>query len=239
MNVTNPGNHEQELRLFGSSQTMRAALVSPLSATHWLPVLIVSAGIYFFHGFLVPVLEALVIVFVSWPLYRPLLTAVDRNMTIGATLALLFIVAFLVVSISFTATYAVNEIRDLVSWAVEINRHGPATPRWNTNLPVVGECLNEQWMRNVNHPGTIGELIQLVSGANIGSMYRGVLTFRGGAFGILLTLLFMQVALFFTYRGGESFVAQFERLGEWYPTDELGAYSAGRVENDQRHGHSH
>ncbi|WP_395451382.1 AI-2E family transporter [Aminobacter sp. UC22_36] len=193
---------------------MRAALVPPLSAARWLLVLIVAAGIYFFHGFLVPVLAALVIAFASWPLYRRLLTAVDGNRTIGATLALLFIVAFLVVPISFAATYAVNEIRDWVGWAVETNRHGAATPGWITNLPVAGEWLNEQWTRNVGHPGAIGELIQLVSGANIGSIYRGVLAFGGSAFGILLTLLFMLIALFFTYRDGESFVAQLDRLGE-------------------------
>ncbi|MDH4985424.1 AI-2E family transporter [Aminobacter anthyllidis] len=193
---------------------MRAALVPPLSAARWLLVLIVAAGIYFFHGFLVPVLAALVIAFASWPLYRRLLTAVDGNRTIGATLALIFIVAFLVVPISFAATYAVNEIRDWVGWAVETNRHGAATPGWITNLPVAGEWLNEQWTRNVGHPGAIGELIQLVSGANIGSIYRGVLAFGGSAFGILLTLLFMLIALFFTYRDGESFVAQLDRLGE-------------------------
>lgn len=214
MNVTNPRKPEREPRLFGPSQPMRAALVPPLSAARWLLVLIVAAGIYFFHGFLVPVLAALVIAFASWPLYRRLLTAVDGNRTIGATLALLFIIAFLVVPISFAATYTINEIREWVGWAVETNRHGAPTPGWILNLPVVGEWLNEQWTRYVGHPGAIGELIQLVSGANIGTIYRGVLAAGGSAFGIVLTLLFMLIALFFTYRDGESFVAQLDRLGE-------------------------
>lgn len=214
MNVTNPRKPEREQRLFGPAQPMRAALVPPLSAARWLLVLIVAAGIYFFHGFLVPVLAALVIAFASWPLYRRLLVAVDGNRTIGATLALLFIIAFLVVPISFAATYAVNEIRDWVGWAVETNRHGATTPQWINNLPVVGEWLNEQWTRYVGHPGAIGELAQLLSGANIGSIYRGVLAAGGSAFGILLTLLFMLIALFFTYRDGEHFVSQLDRLGE-------------------------
>ncbi|MDR7224041.1 putative PurR-regulated permease PerM [Aminobacter aminovorans] len=212
--MTNPRKPEREQRLFGPAQPMRAALVPPLSAARWLLVLIVAAGIYFFHGFLVPVLAALVIAFASWPLYRRLLVAVDGNRTIGATLALLFIIAFLVVPISFAATYAVNEIRDWVGWAVETNRHGATTPQWINNLPVVGEWLNEQWTRYVGHPGAIGELAQLLSGANIGSIYRGVLAAGGSAFGILLTLLFMLIALFFTYRDGEHFVSQLDRLGE-------------------------
>lgn len=214
MNVTDPRKQQREPRLFGPSQPTRAALVPPLSAARWLLVLIVAAGIYFFHGFLVPVLAALVIAFASWPLYRRLLTAVDGNRTIGATLALLFIIAFLVVPISFASTYAINEIREWVGWAVTTNRNGAETPLWISNLPVVGEWLTEQWTRYIGHPGAIGELIQLVSGANIGSIYRGVLAAGGSAFSILLTLLFMLIALFFTYRDGETFVAQLDRLGE-------------------------
>ncbi|WP_429093745.1 AI-2E family transporter [Aminobacter sp. BE322] len=193
---------------------MRAPLVPPLSAARWLLVLIVAAGIYFFHGFLVPVLAALVIAFASWPIYRRLLAAVEGNRTIAATLALLFIVAFLVVPISFASTYAVNEIREWFAWAVNTNRQGASTPAWIANLPVVGEWLNEQWTRNIGHPGSIGELFQLFSGANIGSIYRGVLAAGGSAFSILLTMLFMLIALFFTYRDGEAFVGQLDRLGE-------------------------
>ena len=69
----------------------------------------------------------------------------------------------------------------------------------------MGDWLNEQWTTNLGHPGGIGELIQLVSGANIGSIYRGALAAGGSAFGLLLTLLFMMIALFFAYRDGEAF----------------------------------
>ena len=72
------------------------AVIPPLSAARWLLVLIVAAGVYFFHGFLFPVLAALVIAFASWPLYRRLLAGVGGNRTIAATLAILFILAFLV-----------------------------------------------------------------------------------------------------------------------------------------------
>ncbi len=205
---------EREPRLLGHASPQRSALVPPLSAARWLLVLIVAASIYFFHGFLVPVLAALVIAFASWPLYRRLLAAVDGNRTIAATLALLFIIAFLVVPISFASTYAINEISEWFSWAVDTNRYGAQTPVWITNLPIAGEWLNEQWMHYIGHPGAIGELIQLVSGANIGTIYRGVLAAGGSAFGILLTLLFMLIVLFFTYRDGENFVSQLDSLGE-------------------------
>jgi predicted PurR-regulated permease PerM len=204
----------KQLRLFGGAAPLRSAVIPPLSAARWLLVLVFAAGVYFFHGFLVPVLAALVIAFASWPLYRRLLGAVGGNRTVAATLAILFILAFLVVPISFAGSYAIHEVREWVSWAIQTNHNGAPTPHWIATLPVVGPWLNEQWMDNINHPGGIGELIQLVSGANIGSIYRGVLAAGGSAFGLLLTMLFMLIALFFAYRDGEAFAGQIDRLGE-------------------------
>ena len=192
----------------------RAAVIAPLSAARWLLILVLAAGVYFFHGFLVPVLAALVIAFASWPLYRKLLAAVGGNRTVAATLALLLILAFLIVPIMMAGSYAISEVQDWVGWALVTNRDGAPTPGWIAQLPVVGEWLDHQWTIYLAHPGGIGEVIQLVSGANIGSIYRGVLAAGGSAFSLLLTLLFMLIALFFAYRDGEAFAAQVDRLGE-------------------------
>jgi predicted PurR-regulated permease PerM len=204
----------REPRLFGVPAPQRAAVIAPLSAARWLLLLIIVAGAYFFHGFLFPVLAALVIAFASWPLYRRLLGAVDGNRTIAATIAILLILAFLVVPISLAGKYAIGEVQQWVSWAVETNRHGASTPHWIASLPVIGEWLSQQWTAQLGHPGGIGELIQLVSGANIRSIYQTALAAGGGAFSLLLTILFMLIALFFAYRDGENFAAQVDRLGE-------------------------
>ncbi len=198
----------------GPSAPARAAVLPPLSAARWLLLLIIAAGIYFFHGFLVPVLAALVITFASWPLYRRLLDAVHGNRTLAAAIAIMLIVSFLVVPIVVAGSYAVTEVREWVSWAFEANKTGAVTPHWITVLPFVGEWLDELWTRHIGHPGAIGQLIQLVSGDNIGSIYRAVVAAGGGAFNLLLTLLFMLIALFFTYRDGEAFSARVDRLGE-------------------------
>jgi len=200
--------------LLGLHTPTRTPLIAPVTAARWLLVLIVLAGIYFFHGFLVPVLAALVIAFASWPIYRRLLDSVDGNRTIAATLAIVLILTFLIVPIFLAGSYAVNEIREWFSWAIETNRHGAPTPAWIVALPGIGEWLDEQWARHIGHPGAIGELIQIVSGANIGSIYRGVLAAGGASFHLLLTLLFMLIALFFIYRDGEGVARQVDRLGE-------------------------
>jgi predicted PurR-regulated permease PerM len=203
-----------EPKLFGRPAYDRSALLGPASAARWLLVFILLAGAYFFHGFLVPVLAAVVIGFASWPLYRRLLVAVNGNRTIGATIAIILVVAFIVTPVTFAIIYAVDEFRGWVGWAVEANSVGAAVPAWVLQLPLGGVWLGEQWAKYVGHPGALGELVQLLSGSNIGNIYRGALAVGAGAARSLLTLLFMLITLFFVYRDGEKFVLQLDRLGE-------------------------
>ncbi|ULR45969.1 AI-2E family transporter [Rhizobium sp. K102] len=205
-------NHEP--RWLGSSAPTRAPLIPSISAARWLLVLIVAAGVYFFYGFLVPVLAALVIGFASWPLYRKLLARVGGNTTIAATIAIIMIVTFLVIPIGFAATYTTGEVRTWLAWAIHANRSGASTPGWIAALPFAGPYLDELWTKYIGSPGALGELIQAVSGAHIGNIYRAVLAAGGGAFHLLLTLLFMLIALFFVYRDGVSFSKQIDMLGE-------------------------
>ncbi|WP_267499027.1 AI-2E family transporter [Rhizobium sp. 'Codium 1'] len=201
-------------RWLGQATANRIALITPISVARWLLVLIGLAAIYFFHGFLVPVLASLVIAFASWPLYRRLLDRIGGNTTLGATLALLFILTFLIVPIGIAISYAVEEIRQWITWAVEANTTGAPPPAWISALPRVGEWLAGKWNEHVGQPGAIGQLIQIVSGANIGNIYRAVIAAGDGLFHLLLTLLFMLIALFFVYRDGASFSRQLDLLGE-------------------------
>jgi predicted PurR-regulated permease PerM len=198
----------------GSSLPTRTALIPPLSAARWLLVLIAAAGIYFFQDFLVPVLAALVIGFASWPLYRRLLGAIGGSRTIGATLAILLILFFLIVPITVAIAYTLDEVAVWFRWAVETNERGAVTPAWIADLPLAGVWFDEQWVRYIGHPGALGELAQMVSGANIGNIYRAVLATGSGAFEVVLTLLFMLIVLFFVYRDGESFAGEIDTIGE-------------------------
>lgn len=205
---------QNQIPLFGPMRTARPAVVPPLTAARWLLVLIVLAGAYFFHGFVVPVLAALVIAFATWPLYRRLLRFSGENRSVAATLALLLILAFLIAPIALVARYAVAETQEWVSWVLAANRTGAATPDWIATLPWVGEFLAEQWTRYFGHPGGFGEVVQLVSGSNIRNIYLTVVAAGGSAFSLFLTLLFMLIALFFVYRDGTRFLGQVDLIGE-------------------------
>ncbi|CDZ59465.1 AI-2E family transporter [Neorhizobium galegae] len=214
MSGNNDRRGPKEPRWLGPVAPSRVALIPPISAARWLLVLVAAAGIYFFHGFLVPVLAALVIGFASWPLYRELLRRIGGNTTIGASLSIVFILTFLIVPIGIAISYTIGEVRQWIMWAAEVNRFGAPPPAWITGLPWVGEWLGIQWVQHVGSPGAVGELIQIVSGANIGNIYRAIVAAGDGAFHLALTLLFMLIALFFVYRDGGSFSEQIDLLGE-------------------------
>ena len=189
-------------------------LLSPISVARWLLVFILIAGAYFFYGFFVPILAAVVIAFASWPLYRRLLNAVQGRRTLAAAIALLLVISFIVVPVSVASFYAIREIKVWAAWAIAANAVGAPAPAWLVKLPIIGESLSDEWTKYLGHAVGLGEMVQLISGDNIGSIYRGLLVVGTSAFQWLLTLLFMLITLFFVFRDGRQLVAQLDHVGE-------------------------
>lgn len=201
-------------RWLGSYAGAHEPILPLITLARWLLLLVIAAAIYFFSGFLVPVLAALVIGFASWPLFRDLTRVCGGNTKISASLAIIAILLFLIVPILIAASFALDELRGWLGWLFAANRTGAPMPPWIPTLPFIGDWLAEQWVRHLGAPGSIGQLIQIVSGANIGNIYRAVMAASGGAFHTLLTLLFMMIALFFVYKDGSSFARQIDLVGE-------------------------
>jgi predicted PurR-regulated permease PerM len=191
-----------------------APLVGYDSIARWLLVLVLAAGVYFFYGFLVPVLAALVIGFASWPLYRRLRASLGGGDTWPATVALFLVLCFLIVPIVLAVIYAIKEVQVWAAWVVAANNIGAPVPGWIGELPIIGRSIAEQWTKYLSHPGGFGEVVQVVSGSNIGNIYRGLLVVGTSTFQAFLTLLFLLITLFFIYKDGDKIVAQLDRLGE-------------------------
>ncbi|WMT88894.1 AI-2E family transporter [Pelagibacterium sp. 26DY04] len=208
MDVSTP---EREPRLLGSN---RSALVPPLSLARWLVILILLACVYFFHGFLAPVLAALIIGFASWPIYRRVLGGVGGNRTLAASIMIAVIVLFILVPILMALSYATNEARQLISWIMATNANGAAAPSWFATLPLVGEWATEQWDLYVGAPGALGQYVTVIGGANVYNIYQTILATGGTIFDLALNLLFMLIALLFVYRDGASLSAQLDKFGE-------------------------
>ena len=204
------------LRELGA-QRSRSSLDALLPAhpiARWLLALLVLAGVYFFHGFLVPVLAALVIGFASWPLYMRLVGACGGRTALAATIALFIVLLVLVIPLALILSYGIGEVRSWVAWLIDANRDGLPAPNWLVSLPLAGKWLAEIWQTYVGEPRALGELIQLTSGQHIGNISRWVLAAGGGAVNLLLTVLFIMISLFFIYKDGTRLVSQLDLIGE-------------------------
>ncbi|MFO1139069.1 MAG: AI-2E family transporter [Paracoccus sp. (in: a-proteobacteria)] len=191
----------------------RQPLVTNLSAARWLLLGIVAASIYFFHGFLVPVLAATVIALASWPLRERAAFQLRLGRTGAAVLLILVLICFLVIPITMAMLYAFRELRDWINWAILINSAGAPTPVWLVELPHVGRWFDTNWNTYIGRPGGISEIVQLVSGSNIGAIYRGALTAGSLTFHLALNMLFMLITLFVFYRDGDRIATQIDRVG--------------------------
>lgn len=186
-------------------------LVTDISAARWLLLAVLAASIYFFHGFLIPVLAATIIAVASWRIRDRLAARTGR--TIAAAVLVVAILGILIVPLAMALTYAAAELRIWIMWAIDVNAVGEAAPDWIRQIPRIGLWLEEQWWTFIGRPGAIGELFQAVSGSNIGTLYRGILTAGSTAFHLALNVLFTLIALFVLYRDGEKIVAQIDRVG--------------------------
>jgi len=192
-------------------------MTSPLPANpvaRSLLILILAAGVYFFHGFLVPVLAALTIGFASWPLYRRLVRACGGRTALAASIALMIVLLVLVIPLALALSYAANEISTWVVWLADANKQGVPVPESVIAMPFAGQWLAEQWQRYLGEPRALGEVVQFLSGEHIGNISRWVLATGREAFNLLLSVLFIMITLFFVYKDGTALVEQLDRIGE-------------------------
>jgi predicted PurR-regulated permease PerM len=189
--------------LFNDSTVARVLLVAVL-----------VAGVYFFSGFAVPVLAALIICFASWPLYQSLYEACGYRKILAASIAVGLILLCIIIPISIAIAYAFQEISNWIHWFHTANQHGIPAPKWLIDLPGGGDWLAEKWNLYLNEPLAPSYVISLISGKNIGGISKWVWSLSSGAASLLLTLVFMLITLFFLYKDGTSLAAQVDRLGE-------------------------
>ncbi len=193
---------------------MTPPVFSARIVVRWLLILVLLAGAYFFSGFLIPGLAALIIGFASWPLYQRWVKMCGGRTALAASGALVAIIVVLIVPFSLALSYAIEEAGNLIGWLLEANRGGLPVPQWVIGLPLVGDKLAGYWEEHLGHPHALGAWVQLISGEHLGNIYRVVLSATGNVFHLALTVVFMLIILFFVYKDGKVMVAQLDILGE-------------------------
>lgn len=180
----------------------------------WILVLILLIAGYFFIGFLVPVLAALVIGFASWSLYQQLVQLCHGRTTLAATIATGIVTLGLVIPVVVAFSYAVEEIKGWLVWLISANRLGLTAPLWIGQLPGIGAWLEDLWQEYLAEPHSLTYLFTLFSGEQLGSISRWILALSSAAVNLLLALLFMLIALFFIYKDGAHLTTQLDVVGE-------------------------
>lgn len=190
----------------------------PLVAGHALArlllVLVLLAAIYFFKGFVVPVLAALIIGFATWSPYQRWYIACGGRRTLAASGALLLVIALLVVPLGMVFWYSMQEAGEFIQWAFAANRDGAPAPAWIAKLPAVGPRLVGYWEQHLAAPEAIGGWVRLFSGEHLADLYRFALSTTGVVFHLALTVVFLLMTLFFIYRDGDRIAAQIDIVGE-------------------------
>ena len=198
---------------------------SPIAAhpvARWLIFIILAVGVYFFHGFLLPVLAALIIAFASWPLYEKLVVSCRGKTWLSASIATSLLFLLIILPLVILAFHTITEVQQWAIWLAAVNRYGAEVPTWITQLPGIGPRLTEWWNETLNHPHGISELTQLIDLGQIANISRVVITFGGQLFSILLALVFMLITLFVVYKDGHILAQQLDKVGErilpkrWY-----------------------
>lgn len=189
-------------------------IFSNVVLSRMLLLLILAAGVFFFIDFLVPVLAALIICFASWPLYEHVLKYCAGSTKLAATVALITIIIGLVIPLALVFSYAMQEVKEWVQWLVLANQQGAAVPQWIADLPWVGTSLAAQWQLHLSQPNELGHIITVVSGEHLSGISRWALMFGWHTVGLLLTLLFMLITLFFLYKDGDKLASQLDTVGE-------------------------
>lgn len=188
-------------------------LVTNQSIARWLLVMVIAASIYFFHGFLLPMLAAGIMAVATRRVRSRFVEKIGLGCNLTAVLLVLLVLVLLIVPLFLVLAFAVEELRLWIAWAIDINGVGGPTPDWITSIPRLGPWFDAQWQTYVGRPGAISELVQTVSGSNIGNLYRGVLSIGSTAFSLSLNVIFTLIALFVFYRDGDRIVAQLDRVG--------------------------
>ncbi|MBV6416701.1 MAG: putative transport protein YdiK [Steroidobacteraceae bacterium] len=189
-----------------------------LASAPWLQRLLVAsllAGLVVLafevlKPFIVPVIWAVILAHVTWPVYRRLLAVVKRRravaallMTVGVTLAIVLPAIWLVALIRTELVAAYNAFAAQLARGVEL-------PHFVFELPWIGPWLEGLLARIAQDPGALNAELRGWIQRSAGEL-GGVV---GGVGRNVAKLFIAMLSLFFVYRDGESFAVQVVRVLE-------------------------
>lgn len=166
-----------------------------------------TATILVLRPFIVPLLWAAILAFITWPIYRRVSEHTKRRELTAALFALAVTLAF-GIPVALLLVRLAGELADLGRDAIAWQQAGSPLPAWITEHPLGQRAL--QLLRNSHllDPERIGETL-----TRAGTMVSGsVVALAGGIAKNLFKFIIMMVGLYGFYVSGEYIVELGQRL---------------------------
>jgi predicted PurR-regulated permease PerM len=148
--------------------------------------------------FIVPVIWAVIIAFVTWPAHEWLARRLRRR-TLSALLMTVMIALAIVLPLVYLALLAQSELTTLYREFTVLLGRGPRIPDWLLQVPVIGAWLGDLVARLAEDPKALDtELLAFLE--------RSSLELGGVAGGVgrnIVKLITAMLSLFFMYRDGQ------------------------------------
>jgi predicted PurR-regulated permease PerM len=165
---------------------------------------LVLLGFRVMDPFIVPLVWAAILGFVSWPAYAWLLRKLRGRgivaaliMTLLVSLAVIVPLAWLAVVLRIEVVHAYHKTQELLAGGVQLP--GPVL-----RLPWIGDQLRDLTQRAMQDPHVLGLELRKIADHS----FDNIAHVLGGVSRNAVKLVFAVVSLFFVYRGGERFSSQ-------------------------------
>lgn len=189
---------------FASAPWLRRLLV----VTLLVGVILLSFSVL--QPFIVPLLWAGILAFVTWPLYLRLLKFLGGREALAAVLMTVALTAAVIVPTLWLIFTLRIELIGAYREAAAMLAKGPAIPSGLLKLPWIGEWLQDMTGRMENDPHALGAEIRQLVDRSFGEVVQVV----GGVGRNIVKLLITVLSLFFMYRDGHAFAVQVARALE-------------------------
>ena len=175
-----------------------------------LLAILVILGFQVLDPFIVPIVWAAILGYVSWPAYQWLVKVFRGRTIIAALIMTLVITAAVIVPLAWLIVILRVELVRAYEAMQTLLLSGPQLPPALLKLPWVGDQLTDLRARMAQDPHALSfELHEWAERSS--SMIAHVL---GGVTRNAVKLFFAVLSLFFVYRDGQKFASQFARVLE-------------------------
>ncbi|MEW6039556.1 MAG: AI-2E family transporter [Pseudomonadota bacterium] len=164
-------------------------------------LLLLVAGLWVLHSFILPIAWAAVLAFAVWPLYEHLYRRTPCGirggwLPLGMTLLMMVL---LMIPATFGVVVLGHEVQMLHHLLVKVQSSGIGAPEWLIQLPWVGGWVQETWSETFGNPETIKNALNALG---MGAVFTYTRDLAAQVLHHFMSGFITLLALFFIFRDG-------------------------------------